>query len=399
MTYRPLSPDTALVRAPDLRIRLRSSGKGTIWVDGRSVLASPHSLTLLDAFASPRKVKEVIDELSVRGIRDYIDLTSTLLRMRQEGVLLDALSTLPPPASTSAYDASPIHARMLRDTTRTRAFIEALNAVVRPGDVVLDIGTGTGVLAIAAARAGARRVYAIEASGIAERAEEIVRRNGLADRIEIVRGWSTRVELPERCDVLVTEMIGDEPLGEHTVDIVHDARRRFLREDCRIVPSRVRVYARLATMPTEIASRHFFVDENLERFQRLYAIDFAPMREAELSTDLSIKLGAEEVRAFTWRSEPFLLTEVDLGSSELTFTREVEARASSTGLVNAVVVHFELDLAPSVKLDHDPLSVDEDNHWGYLTWLPRGPRTINAGAKVGVRYRYADGVALLTLQP
>ena len=73
--------------------------------------------------------------------------------------------------------ADPVeHARMLHDDRRTGDYLAALAAAVRPGDVVLDIGTGSGVLAVAAARAGARRVYAVEASDIAEVAGAGLRR-------------------------------------------------------------------------------------------------------------------------------------------------------------------------------------------------------------------------------
>ncbi len=71
---------------------------------------------------------------------------------------------------------------MLHDERRTGDYLRALAAAVRPDDVVLDIGTGSGVLAVAAARAGARRVYAVEASDIAEVAARVFEVNGVQDR-------------------------------------------------------------------------------------------------------------------------------------------------------------------------------------------------------------------------
>src|SRR5688572_5656058 len=111
-------------------------------------------------------------------------------------------------------DTVQLHASMLSDRDRTSSFIDAIKAAVEPGDVVVDIGTGTGVLAIAAAQAGARHVYAIEAGPISKLAREIVQRNDLADRITVIRGWSNETRLPEKCDVLVSEIIGHEPLAE-----------------------------------------------------------------------------------------------------------------------------------------------------------------------------------------
>jgi predicted RNA methylase len=83
--------------------------------------------------------------------------------------------------------ADPVeHACMLQDERRTGDYLAALAEAVRPGDVVLDIGTGSGVLAIAAARAGARRVYAVEASDIAEVAEQVFAANGVQDRVTLI---------------------------------------------------------------------------------------------------------------------------------------------------------------------------------------------------------------------
>src|SRR5439155_20231788 len=87
--------------------------------------------------------------------------------------------------------ADPVeHARMLHDDRRTGDYLAALGQAVRPGDVVLDIGTGSGVLAVAAARAGARHVYAVEASDISEVAERVFAANGMEDRVTLIPGWS-----------------------------------------------------------------------------------------------------------------------------------------------------------------------------------------------------------------
>src|SRR5262245_2389511 len=96
---------------------------------------------------------------------------------------------------------------LVRDEVRTGAYRDALRKVVRPGDVVLDIGTGSGVLALLACQAGAGRVYAVESSPILSVARELAEANGLGDRVVFVSGDARRLELPERVDVIVAELI------------------------------------------------------------------------------------------------------------------------------------------------------------------------------------------------
>ena len=112
------------------------------------------------------------------------------------------------------YDKTPLqtldfHRSMLVDEERCRSFMRAIFKTVRPGDIVLDIGSGTGILALFACLAGARHVYALEHDGVIEVARRICRDNGFGDRVTFVRDWSTNVELPERVDVVITETIGN----------------------------------------------------------------------------------------------------------------------------------------------------------------------------------------------
>jgi predicted RNA methylase len=90
---------------------------------------------------------------------------------------------------------------MLMDKARCEAYREAIFRTVRPGDVVVDLGAGTGLLSFFAVQAGASRVYALEMSDIAEVTGELMDANGMRDRITLIRKNSRKVRLPERCDV------------------------------------------------------------------------------------------------------------------------------------------------------------------------------------------------------
>ena len=128
----------------------------------------------------------------------------------------------------------------LKDETRTLAFRAAIRAVVRPGDVVLDIGAGTGILSLFAAEAGAARVYAVEIDPVSAAAlrRTVVLNPAVADRISIVEGDALLVDLPRNVDVVVAELIETGLLDEQQVPVLNVLRRRgVIAAATRVVPT------------------------------------------------------------------------------------------------------------------------------------------------------------------
>src|SRR5262245_35617766 len=100
------------------------------------------------------------------------------------------------------------HRQYLADGARLAAFRRAIREVVKPGDLVVDLGAGTGVLGLLACEAGAGRVYAIDAGGMIEVARGVARANRLENRVTFVKELSLHTELPERVDVVIADQIG-----------------------------------------------------------------------------------------------------------------------------------------------------------------------------------------------
>lgn len=120
---------------------------------------------------------------------------------------------------------------MLNDERRVAAYAEAIRRAVKPGAVVLELGTGTGFMAMLACQAGAARVHAVEPNPAIRVGEQMARENGFADRIVFHPVTSPRLELAERCDVLISDMRGPMPCaGNHLADLI-DARERLLTPD------------------------------------------------------------------------------------------------------------------------------------------------------------------------
>jgi protein arginine N-methyltransferase 1 len=133
------------------------------------------------------------------------------------------------------------HQALLSDRVRTLAYRRALEAAVRPDDVVLDLGCGTGIFSMIAARSGCRKVYAVDRSAIIEDARETARRNGLDGRIEFIRAPFDQLELPERVDLIVHELIGSRFWDEDILSHVAQASARHLRPQGRLLPFRLDV--------------------------------------------------------------------------------------------------------------------------------------------------------------
>jgi len=134
---------------------------------------------------------------------------------------------------------------------RHRAYRDAIRAAAH-GQVVVDIGTGRDALwALAAARAGARHVYAIEADPpTAERAGEAVASAGLSDRVTVLPGHSTEQTLPVRAEVCVSEIVGNIATAEGAIPILADAGARLCAPGCLWIPFRMQTWAAAVDLST-----------------------------------------------------------------------------------------------------------------------------------------------------
>jgi ubiquinone/menaquinone biosynthesis C-methylase UbiE len=133
---------------------------------------------------------------------------------------------------------------MIKDKMRCNSY---RNAVIQnPQDfkdkVVLDVGCGTGILSMFCVEAGAKKVYAIDASDIADHAKKIVEINGLSDKIEVIKGKMEEIVLPEKVDVIISEWMGLFLLFESMLESVILARNRWLKEDGKMYPSKARLH-------------------------------------------------------------------------------------------------------------------------------------------------------------
>lgn len=180
---------------------------------------------------------------------------------------------------------------MIADAIRLPAYRRALEQAVRPGDIVADLGTGTGVMALLACRAGAGHVYAIEPNAAIEAAREVAAANGLADRITFLPGLSTALTPPQRCQVIVSDLRGCVPLYERHIPVLADARARWLAPGGRLIPRRDFVHAALV----ENAAVYDDYSEPWQRLGRDLGLDLGAVRRRTVNTLGKCRLAREHL--------------------------------------------------------------------------------------------------------
>ncbi len=351
------------------------------------------ALPILDYFNSSHTTAEAVKALAVpsMGIEHWKLLTSTIVNLTSCGALVPESEPRTPVLSPTGFAAPPVHIRMLNDVARTGAYVDAIKRSVRPDDVVVDLGTGVGVLAIAAAKAGARRVFAIERSAIADVAAAMFIANGVADRVELLRGWSTSLQLPERATLLVSEIIGIDPFEEHVAEFTNDARQRLLAPGARLIPSRMRVKCLAVSVPEDRVARATFRPESIGRWGERYGMDFSPLLR-QAAEPAPLKATTPDSLAMRPLSEAVEIADIDFTQplrASLSFEAPIDM--ASGGFLNGVLIYFELALCAGVDLTTSPTTADERNSWGNLVILLRESLEVKRGQRVKLRVTRTDG--------
>lgn len=133
----------------------------------------------------------------------------------------------------------------LIDKKRSLAFKKAIQRTVKKGDVVVDMGTGSGVLAMFAAKAGASKVYAVEIDkNNIKTLRQTFEQNSLSDKIQVVEGDITKIRLPEKVDVVIGEMIATALIEELQVIAMNNILRSA-KDNCRVILSTYETFADL----------------------------------------------------------------------------------------------------------------------------------------------------------
>jgi protein arginine N-methyltransferase 1 len=267
------------------------------------------------------------------------------------------------------------HRRYLADEPRLAAFDAAVRALVCAGDVVLDLASGTGILALMACRAGARRVYAVESGSVIGLAREIAAANRFDDRIVFVQELSTRADLPEPVDAIVTDQIGRFGFDAGLTEYLPDARRRFLKPGGRTLPASVDLW---------IAAVEHAEQWGRADFWRRHPAGFSvePARETAMNTGYPVRLDTSHLLSATTSVGSLPLGDEDAAVLEASRSLVI----LRNGCIHGLGGGFDAALAPGVRLSNlpgDPHRIGRRN-----VFFPfEHPVEVRAGDRVDLRLK------------
>jgi enediyne biosynthesis protein CalE3 len=268
---------------------------------------------------------------------------------------------------------------LLDDAARLDAWQAAIGVAVRPGDVVLDLGAGMGILSLFACEAGASRVYAVESAASAELARLVAAGNGLEERIVCLHERSQDVELPERADVLLTDTTETFGLNGRLLSAVLDARARLLKPDARLLPAAIE----LRVAPVEAPRAYRYLVDVWARDVR--GFDLSAIRPFAANNMQPSALDADDLLA-----EPSALGGLDLASlSEPTFAGRTRLTATRGGTAHGLGGFFAARLADGIELTNDPREATVSYAQALLPLAE--PLALAAGDELAVEVSTHDG--------
>lgn len=270
------------------------------------------------------------------------------------------------------------HVPMMNELERNQAFHDGLASLVTPDKLVFEIGTGSGLLAMMAARLGARKVYTCEAVGlIADTARKIIEGNHYQDRITVLAKPSHAVQLesdlPGKADILVHEIFSSELLGEHVLPAIEDAKHRLLKPGGEVLPLAASIM--IALVGGDELGKNLYVGDSfgfdLREFNAIH-----PKKRPLYREDLAPVLMSDDIVAFRFDF-----------SGQSTFPAEkkqIQVTARRGGLCYGVIQWIRLELCEGVHFENHPSRPRAVSNWQHTVHGFEKPVHLEEGSTVSV---------------
>jgi type I protein arginine methyltransferase len=266
---------------------------------------------------------------------------------------------------------------MISDEVRMQAYLKAMKKAITPGSIVLDIGTGTGVMAFFALKSGAKFVYAIESNDLIHIAEEMAQKNGLSSKMKFIKDLSTNISLEEKADVIVSDLRGALPLfGTHIPSIV-DARTRLLKPGGIMIPLRDTLWASV------VSSRKPYSD--IVSPWEKYAADFDMSIAKRMSVNSYTK---QRIKSSEVLTTPFKWTILDYSTIqspnvESRFTRNI----LRSGIASGLSLWYDAELIKGVGFRNTPGVKHHPEVYGSTFFPFLNPVKVSKGDKIDIQIK------------
>jgi protein arginine N-methyltransferase 1 len=279
-------------------------------------------------------------------------------------------------------DELQFHAFCLTDTgSRLDQYARAIARTIRPGDVVIDLGAGTGILSFLACAAGARRVYAIESSEAISYAEQLAAVGLLLDRVRFIRSPSSQVVLPERVDAIIGDIHDTFGLQASGIGSVLDARDRLLKPGGVLIPARIDLFA----APVEA---HDLYRKTVDVWQQqIHGVDLSPLRSVAVNERYPGRFRPSQLLA-----PPSRIATIDLmTTTDLHHGGETQVTATRAGTLHGLCGCFVTTLAGDVTIGNVP-GDERTTNFAQAFFPIDTPHAIGDGDEIAIRIETYDGV-------
>jgi len=246
---------------------------------------------------------------------------------------------------------------MLKDSVRTLSYKRSIldNKHLFEGKLVLDVGCGTAILSMFAAQAGAKHVYAVDSSDIIHQAMQIVKDNGMSEKITCIQGKMEDVVLPEKVDVIISEWMGYFLLYETMLPTVLEARDKWLKPGGSILPDQANLF--IACL--EDAE---YKEEKIEYWDNVYGFDFRCIKKIAYREPL---VDTVNPKAVVSTPSKFLTLNLNTCKTEdLTFSSTFECIAQRNDYVHGFIAWFDI----TFSCCHKPVYFSTGPNSKYTHW-------------------------------
>lgn len=254
------------------------------------------------------------------------------------------------------------HEKMLADRSRVDTYKKGIAKYIGPGDTIVDLGTGSGILSFFAAQSNAKKIYAIDHSDFIDVAREAAASNGSTEII-FEKVNSRAFNPPEKVDVILHEQIGDDLFDENMIENILDLKRRILKPDGRVLPGKFELYLEPVSLKPEF--RVPFIWEN-----NLHGIDFGFLKENGLTEKYKpgdhrfMYIQPYSVDYLLCKPEPVLSFDMNDENARIDYhIKPQKRRVIKDGVMDGVCLYFKIIFDDEISFNTSPININHCHSW------------------------------------